>query len=134
MAHTRNLLLAATATCVASFIALPLEALAQPRTVASVRIVAKPRAYVGHCPATLEFIATIRVSRHPVRVEYQWERSDGGRGPREVIEIRSAGQGVTDTWTLGGPGQRRVVWERLHVLAPTGISSPQARVRIDCRR
>ncbi|HXS51694.1 MAG TPA: hypothetical protein VN782_04110 [Usitatibacter sp.] len=126
-------------TAVAAAIALALAAVAfaayaQQRTVTRVGIVAKPRSYTGPCPATLEFIATIHVSHHPVRVEYEWERSDGGRGRRETIEIRSAGQGVTDSWTLGRGGERRVVWERLHVLAPTGISSPEARVRVDCRR
>lgn len=114
--------------------AVAFAAFAQQRTVTRVAIVAKPKSFTGSCPATLEFVATIFVSHHPVRVEYQWERSDGGRGRREVIEIRAAGQGVTDTWTLGRHGERRVVWERLHVLAPTGISSPQARVRLDCRR
>ncbi len=123
----------AAATALA-LVAVAFAAFAQQRTVTRVGIVAKPRSYAGRCPTTLEFIATIHVSRHPARVEYEWERSDGGRGRREVIEIRSAGQGVTDTWTLGRGGERRVVWERLHVLAPTGISSPQARVRLDCRR
>jgi hypothetical protein len=116
-----------------SLAAAAFAAYAQQHTVTRVGIVAKPRSYTGTCPTTLEFIATIHVSRHPVRVEYQWERSDGGRGRRETIEIRSAGQGVTDTWTLGRGGERRVVWERLHVLAPTGISSPEARVRLECR-
>ena len=131
MKRTRTALVAAAAV---SLVAVAFAAFAQQRTVTRVGIVAKPRSYVGECPATLEFIATIHVSHHPVRVEYQWERSDGGRGRREVIEIRSAGQGVTDSWTLGRHGERRVVWERLHVLAPTGISSPEARVRLDCRR
>jgi hypothetical protein len=131
MNRQRTALAAAAALALA---AVALAAYAEQRTVTRVGIVAKPRAYNGPCPASLEFIATIHVSRHPVRVEYQWERSDGGRGRRETIEIRSAGQGVTDTWTLGRGGERRVVWERLHVLAPTGISSPEARVRVDCHR
>lgn len=124
---------AVAAALAVSLVAVAFAAYAQQRTVTRVSIVAKPRSYVGPCPATLEFIATIHVSHHPVRVEYEWERSDGGRGRREVIEIRSAGQGVTDTWTLGRAGERRVVWERLHVLAPTGISSAEAHVRLDCR-
>lgn len=127
----RKRIAAAAAACL---VAVAFAAHAQHRTVTRVGIVAKPKSYTGTCPATLEFIATIHVSHHPVRVEYQWERSDGGRGRREVVEIRSAGQGITDSWTLGRNGERRVVWERLHVLAPTGISSPEARVRLDCRR
>ena len=106
---------------------------AQVHTVQRVAIVAKPKHYRGPCPAEIEFIATIFVNRYPVWVDYQWERSDGGRGPRERIEITSAGRGVYTHWTLGAPGQNRQVWQRLHVLAPTGISSPTANVRIECR-
>ncbi len=126
---------AVLAAVTVSLVAVAFAAFAQQRTVTHVAIVAKPKSYVGPCPASIEFVATIFVSHHPVRVEYEWERSDGARSGREVIDIRSAGRGVSTTWTLGGrPGERRVVWERLHVLAPTGISSPEARVRIDCRR
>ena len=131
MKRTRTAVVFAT---VAALAAVSFAAYAQIRTVSRVGLVARPQAYTGHCPATINFIGTIHVNRHPARVEYQWERSDGGRGPREVIEIRAAGQGVRDTWTLGGPGERLVVWERLHVLAPTGISSPAVRVRVNCRR
>ncbi len=35
--------------------------------------------------------------------------------------------------TLQFIGGRMQVWERLHVLAPTGISSPMARVNVRCR-
>jgi hypothetical protein len=106
---------------------------AQTRTVTRVGIVAKPKVYNGACPADLEFVATIFVSRHPVAVEYQWERSDGAKGERRRIEIRSAGQGVTEMWRVGAPGKHMEVWERLHVLAPTGISSAEATVRVNCR-
>ncbi len=74
------------------------------------------------------------MSHHPAHVTYQWERSDGAHGPRQEVEIDSAGRGVSDTWELGGPGMHKVVWERLHVLAPTGISSPEARVKVECRK
>ena len=111
---------------------LPAVTLAQ-HTVTRVGVVAKPRVWDGPCPADLEFIATIHVSRFPTFVEYQWERSDGAKGPRRRVEILSAGRGVSDTWHLGGRRGRRVVWERLHVLAPTGITSPEARVTVTCR-
>ena len=123
-----------TAVVAAIFAAASLAAFAQVHTVTRVGIVAKPRVYNGSCPATIDFIGTIRVSRHPARVEYEWERSDGGRGRREVVEIRSAGQSVRESWTLGRPGEHMTVGMRLHVLAPTGISSPEVRVRVNCRR
>ena len=107
---------------------------AQVRTVTRVGVVAKPRSYSGPCPATLQFIGTIHVSRFPVWVDYVWERSDGARGPRQRVRIDSVGRGVSETWQLGSGRQRMQVWERLHVLAPTGISSPVARVNVNCRR
>jgi len=113
-------------------LAFAAELFAAQHTVTKVAIVAKPRSFSGPCPATLQFTATIFVS-HPSKVTYVWERSDGAKGPRQTIDIRSAGQGVTDTWTLGAGRQHMVVWERLHVLAPTGISSPQGRVSVTCR-
>lgn len=130
MSRTRIALVAASAVTLAL---VSLAALAQVRTVTRVGLVVRPQAYSGSCPATFNFIGTIHV-RHPARVEYQWERSDGGRGQREVVDIRGAAQGVRETWTLGAPGERRTVWMRLHVLAPTGISSPTVRVRLNCRR
>lgn len=108
--------------------------IAQPvRTVSRVAIVAKPKVYSGPCPADLQFIATIFVNRYPVNVTYQWERSDHAVGARKTITIRSAGQGVTDTWHVGTGHQHLNVWERLHVLAPTGIRSPEGRVTVSCR-
>jgi hypothetical protein len=130
MTRTRIALVAALSAALAL---PPLLAFAQVHTVTRVGAVAKPKSYRGPCPATIEFIGTIHVSRYPVRVEYQWERSDGGKGPREMVEIDSAGRGVTDRWTLGAGHDRMNVWERLHVLAPTGISSPPAHAHLDCR-
>src|SRR5438105_1477597 len=105
----------------------------QEHTVTRVGIVANPRIFNGACPAQIRFTATIMVSRHPVAVSYQWERSDGASGRREQVQIRSAGQGVSTTWRLGAAGQHLTVWEKLHVLAPTGITSDSAPVRINCR-
>jgi hypothetical protein len=119
------------ALVVALLVALP--SFSQFRTVTLVGAVARPRVYRGPCPANIEFIATVFVSRHPVWIEYDWERSDGSRSARQRVQIRSAGQGIRTTWTLGGRRDHREVWERLHVLAPTGISSPAARARINCQ-
>ena len=103
------------------------------QTVTRVAVVAKPRAYHGPCPAEIQFIGTIRVSRHPVAVEYVWERSDGARSPRQRVVIRSAGQAVREYWTLGAHRDHLQVWEELHVVAPTNIRSPRAFVRVNCR-
>jgi hypothetical protein len=106
---------------------------AHAQTVTRVGIVAKPKNFSGRCPAEIQFIGTIRVSRHPVEVEYVWERSDGARSERHRTVIRSAGQGVNEYWTLGARGMRKVVWEQLHVLAPTNIRSARVPVRVNCR-
>ena len=103
-----------------------------PHTVTKVVVIAKPKEYSGPCPATIEFTGTIFVS-HPARVEYRWERSDGAAGQRQFVDIRSAGQGVKDTWRLGTPGRSFDGWVRLHVLAPTGITSDDAPFRVRCR-
>src|SRR3954451_1459808 len=117
---------------VAAVLLVPALLIAQ-RTVTRVGVVAKPRVYTGPCPADIAFIGTIHVSHYPTFAEYRWERSDGAKGPRQRVEIRSAGRGVTDTWHLGAGRRRYVIWERLHVLAPTGIYSPEARVTVTCR-
>ena len=103
------------------------------QTVTRVGAVAKPKAYSGQCPAEIQFIGTIRVSRHPVSVEYVWERSDGAQSRRQRVVIRSAGQAVREYWTLGARAERLHVWEQLHVLAPTNIRSPRVAVRVNCR-
>jgi len=104
---------------------------AQQYTVTKVVVIAKPNTYAGPCPAPIEFLGTIFVSR-PTRVEYRWERSDGVMGPRESVDIRSAGKGVTTTWKVGTPRRNFSGWEKLHVLAPTTMISNQAAVQIKC--
>ena len=106
---------------------------AHAQTVTRVRVVAKPKNFNGHCPAEIQFIGTIRVSRHPVEVEYVWERSDGARSERQRVVIRSARQSVNEYWTLGSHGTRMHIWEQLHVLAPTNIRSARIPVRVNCR-
>ena len=103
---------------------------AQQSTVTRV-LVAKPKTYPGPCPVTIEFVGTIFVSR-AARVEYRWERSDGGMGPRESVDIRSAAKSVTSTWRVGAPRKSFSGWERLRVLSPNGVISNAAAVQIKC--
>jgi hypothetical protein len=133
MNRQRTLAAALAAASLVALAAIPLAAGAQVRTVTRVNAVAKPKSHIGHCPATIDFVGTIHVSHYPVRVEYEWERSDGARSERRTVDIRSASRGVSDRWRLGERGERINVWERLHVLAPTGISSPEAHAHLDCR-
>lgn len=60
---------------------------AQEHTVTKVVVVANPKAYHGPCPAKIQFVGTIFVSKHPVTVECQRERSDGAKGERQLVVI-----------------------------------------------
>jgi len=104
---------------------------AQQYTVTKVVVIAKSKTNVGPCPMTVEFLGTIFVSR-PARVEYRWERSDGAVGPREFVDIRSAGKGVTTTWQVGAPRRNFSGWARLRVLSPNSIVSNTATIQIKC--
>ena len=117
---------------VTPLLGVPAAVGSQERTVTEVKAIAKPKEYRGPCPVSIEFIAPIFVSHHPARVTYQWERSDGAKGPRETIDIRSAGQGVSTTWNFSKPRSEFNGWERLHVLAPTGITSNDAVFHVRC--
>src|SRR5215831_6872245 len=96
-------------------------ALAQKNTVTKA-VVAQPKIYPGPCPATIEFVGTIFVSR-PARVDYRWERSDGAMGPRESVDIRSAAKSVTNSWRAGTPRKAFSGWQRLRTLAPNTLTS-----------
>jgi hypothetical protein len=110
--------------------ATPQRQKVQDAKVTKVVVIAKTKTYSGPAPTTLEFVGTIFVNKQPATVEYQWERSDGAVGPRRKLTIRAAGEGVTDTWRLGAPGEHMRVWEKLHVLAPNEKLSGPAGVSL----
>jgi len=111
----------------------PAPAPAATHTVTKVVAVVNPKSWNAPCPATLKFTGTIFVSHHPATVTYRWERSDGATGQVQTLTINAAGQGVSETWQLGAGKQHLKVWEKLHVLTPTGISSNQAAVQVNCK-
>ena len=102
-------------------------------TVTRLAAIAKPANYTGKAPAKIQFVGTIFVKNPPVKVEYEWLRSDGATGERKTIEIRSAGEGVYDTWTLGEPKDQLHVWEKLHVISPVDKISGKAVSIIKCK-
>ena len=104
---------------------------AQQNIVTKVVAIARSKSYTGPCPLNVDFLATIFVSR-PAKVEYRWERSDGTVGPREFVDIRGSGKGVTTTWRVGSPRRSFSVGERLRVLAPNAAASDWATVKIKC--
>jgi hypothetical protein len=122
---------------VAPFVAILLGApcamaQAQERVVTKVVVESKADMYKGACPTELKFTGTVFVSRHPITVTYQWERSDGTT-TTEKVEVASSKRSLTSTWKVGTAGQSATVWEKLHVLSPTGISSDAANVTLNCQ-
>ena len=118
---------------IAAMLVFLVAATAHAQTVTRVGVVAKPKNFRGRCPAEIQFVGTIHVSRHPVEVQYVWERSDGAQSERRTVVIRSAAQGLNEYWTLGRQGQRMQIWEQLHVLAPANIRSNRVPVHVNCR-
>ena len=114
--------------------AVAVTVIAQVRSIGSVGIFTRPsRIWEAPCPANLEFVGTINANRWPIWVNYRWERSDGATMATQRVQMRSAHQRVTDSWRLGRRGEHIIVWERLHVVAPTNVFSSQGRVNVICR-
>jgi hypothetical protein len=110
------------------------SAAAAKNLVTSVSAKAVPDKYSGDCPAALEFVGTIKVSKFPVTVEYLWERSNRSRTQVRRIQVRSAVQKITDEWSVGGaPGAPLKVWEKLTILSPSNVSSALAKASVSCK-
>lgn len=86
------------------------------------------------CPETFTFNGSITTSG-PANVTYQWVRSDGALSPTQVLSFFGPGtQNVNpDAWYFPGPAPFNFSgWERLQVLSPNSISSPQAFFMLNC--
>ena len=85
-----------------------------------IRIGANRSKYVGACPVEVIFTGNINLnSPHPQGFvfNYHWERSDGAKGPVNVVRPSSAQNMVVvkDAWTLGAAGQHYEVSVKLFV-------------------
>jgi len=85
------------------------------------------------CPQTFTFNGAI-TTNGPLNVTYQWQRSDGGLSPVQVLTFLGAGTQnvVPDVWTLGAPAFVYNGWERIQVLSPNAFTSAQATFSINC--
>ena len=94
----------------------------------------RPTKFTGKCPATLRWTAHLTVRNPPVKVQYQWLRSDSAMGPLKEILIHGT-EGIIggESWQLGGDKDHLVVWERLQVLSPNVVHSRAAAVNVACR-
>ena len=79
--------------------------------IGNVSVEAHPAAFVGRAPARLRFVARIELEGART-FNYQWVRSDGAKGPVQVVQVKNPRQRqltVADSWQLGAPGQRMEV-------------------------
>jgi hypothetical protein len=94
----------------------------------------RPTKFVGKCPATLHWTAHLTVRNPPVKVQYQWLRSDSAKGPLKEILIRGTEAIIGgESWQLGGDKEHIIVWERLAVLEPNVLHSRAVAVNVTCR-
>ena len=86
---------------------------------AGVNTAANRSQYNGNgCPITIVFTATINLHPHgPLVFNYRWERSDGAKGPVQVMRPgpNQRSMVVRDSWRLGKRGQTYDASETIHV-------------------
>jgi hypothetical protein len=94
----------------------------------------RPESFSGKCPATLHWTAKLTVRNPPLKVRYQWLRSDSAQSPVKEILVRGT-EGIVggESWQLGGAKDRLIVWERLRVLSPNAVNSRAAAVKVMCK-
>jgi hypothetical protein len=86
----------------------------------SIRIGASRSRYVGACPVDVVFTGNINLNTPHAKgasFNYYWTRSDGAKGPVNVVRP-GPGQHmviVKEPWTLSGPGRRQDVSVKLFV-------------------
>ena len=112
-------------------LSMPINAFAD--VVDHVAVTATPSRYDGRCPASIEFIARIFVNHRGV-ISYRRERSDGGAGPIDTIDVNRGEREVTAHWDLRrSPGEIFHGSETLHVMSPEEIHSRPANFTLICR-
>jgi hypothetical protein len=104
-----------------------------------IRIAANRSKYVGACPVEVVFTGNINlISPHPkgLSFNYYWVRSDGAKGPTNVVHPSPAQHMliVKEPWTLGAPGRRQDVSVKLFVNAGnTHLEQTSQVVSVNCR-
>ncbi|HEY3935419.1 MAG TPA: hypothetical protein VGL65_12475 [Gemmatimonadales bacterium] len=121
---------------------------ALPAAAAVATAAAAPPQYSGNCPAPIDFVGRITATVVGMRIDYQWERSNGTSGkilhvaitpstarshPADTSAATYSTPAQADRWRVGFPSRGGRFWERLHILAPVDFTSPPATVDVDCR-
>jgi hypothetical protein len=123
---------------ITAFLAIVPSAAAEP--FGSIHVTANRNQYVGRgCPIEILFSGTINFEMpHPKGFvfNYQWERSDGAKGPVRVVRPAPNERSlvVRDKWRLGAPGRNLDVSQTLLVNSGnTHLSQSSQTVRVECR-
>jgi multidrug efflux pump subunit AcrA (membrane-fusion protein) len=136
MSHGRFAWLSFIALSVLAVLSYCAPALVARQGVTEVTVTASPQSYNGPCPGRVKFTGTIHIDRYPMTLNYQWERSDGAKGPVKVVHVPSAKtRSITavDYWQVSARG-RLQIRERLHVrTGKTDIASSAATATVNCR-
>jgi len=113
------------------------QILTAQEAVSGVSVTANVQTYSGKCPAKIKFTGVIEVNKYPLTLNYQWERSDGAKGPKKVERVPSAKTKtvtVVDYWQLGAKGDSMTVSAKLRVRTGNlDLASAPAEVTIHCK-
>lgn len=130
MSIARGISLSLVAVLALSF----LVSTAAAQGIGGVTVKASPETYNGPCPARIRFTGLIEVQRHPMTLNYHWERSDGAKGPVKVFHVNPGTRTITtvEPWQLSTPGRQQVS-ATLHVNSGNEHLSSSATVHVNCR-
>jgi len=87
--------------------------------ITSINVHANQNVHNGHCPAVILYSATVNVfaPENGDIFNYQWTRSDNATTQTQIVRLHKGINHVplSETWTLGAPGQHYSIWEEIHV-------------------
>jgi hypothetical protein len=84
----------------------------------------------GGCPARVHFRGEIRTFE-PLRVTYQWVRSDGAHSEHTVTFGKPGPHPISDLWTLSGTYSG---WQQLVIVEPKRLQTIKAKFSVNCGR
>jgi hypothetical protein len=99
---------------------------------------ANPVSFSGKCPGTIKFDGEITVkgvTRGPMKVVYEFIRSDGGKdtAPKTITFQKDGSLPVSTTWTLGGEKLPNYSgWVAVKVTVPIPAESNKATFSMKC--
>ena len=105
----------------------------------NIHVAANRSQYIGRgCPIEVIYSASINfVMPHgPLAFNYHWQRSDGAKGPVQVVRVPPGQRSmvVRERWRLGGPGRNYDVSTTIHLNSGnTHLQESSPTVHIECR-